>query len=986
MNKSESRLALRIVLLYVLLTGLLDVASDQVLATLNLESRWFVQILVAKDSAFVLFTALLLYWLVHRELGRIKQSEVERRASDLRLLNILDVDPDAIIAIDAGQRIMLFNKSAERIFGYPAGEVIGRSLGLLLPKQLLEEWLQSIPDIRNTSGLVRMRAERLSVSGRRKDGSEFPAEVNISASVQNGQTTFTFVLRDITRRTQAREALRETEERYRSMITAMQEGVIFQDAHGVILTCNASAERMLRLSSDQIIGRTSLDPSWQTIHADGSPFSDETHPAVLTLRTGQPLSNVVMGIHKPDGTLTWLSINSQPLFHVGENSPYGVVVTLADITDRRQAEQALRESEARYRSLVDSSIDGIFLSAPDGRILAANAAACQILGRTEEEICQVGRAGIVDTSDPRVAAALEERERTGKFRQELFLIRKDGTRIPCEVSSGAFKGEGGQLRTSLIIRDITERKWAEETMLQLAAIVESSDDAIVSTTLEGTAVSWNAGATRLYGYSAAEMIGHSVSVLLPLERRDDLTQILERLKRGENIRHFETIRRAKDGRNVDVSLTISPIKNAAGQIMGTSTIARDITERVHAYQLLERRVEERTRELTTLLGISHTVASTLELKPLLRLILDQLKSVVNYASAAIFTLEGKELVIVEYEAPIPQRPLQPLRLPLEQAGLGQDVIHCREPVILDDVRGDIPLSRALRNLTDSDVEMNFSYAHSWMGIPLLVKDKVIGMLDLTHTEPNHYTPQHASLAHTIANQAAIAIENAKLYEQAQEVAILQERQRLARELHDAVTQTLFSASLIAEVLPRLWESDQIEGREYLEDLRRLTRGALAEMRAMLLELRPSALNESDLGELLCQLADAIAGRARLPVAVDIHMQRPLPSDVKVALYRVAQEALNNVAKHSKANRVTVSLRDVASTEKGLGTTGAELCIMDDGKGFNSTHTSPEHFGLAIMRERAAAIGATLDIESKPGHGTKIAVVWHAASADEPGKE
>ena len=985
MNKPESRFALRIALLYVLLTGLLDVISDQVLATLNLEPHRYFQITVAKDSAFVLLTALLLFGLVHHEIKRLKQAETERRASDVRLLNVLDVDPDAIMAMDARRRIVLFNKSAGRIFGYSTDEVMGQSLDLLLPGQLLEEHLP-VSDIASIPDSVRLVAERLRVSGRRKDGTEFPAEVTISVSAQDGQVTFTFNVRDITRRTQAREALRESEERYHSMIIAMQEGVIFQDANGVILTCNASAERMLRLSADQIIGKTLLDPSWQTIHADGSPFPGDTHPAVLTLRTGQPLSNVVMGIHKPDGVLTWLSINSQPLFHAGASSPYGVVVTLADITDRRQAEQALRESEARYRSLVDSSIDGIFLSAPDGRILAANAAACQILGRTEEEICQLGRAGIMDTSDARLAAALEERERTSRFRRELFLLRKDGTRVPCEVSSGTFKGEGGELRTSLIIRDITERKWAEEAMSQLAAVVESSDDAIVGATLEGLVVSWNAGARRLYGYSAAEMIGHSVSVLLPPERRDDLTQISERLKRGENIRHFETTRRAKDGRNVDVSLTISAIRNAAGQMVGTSTIARDITERVHAYQLLERRVEERTRELTTLLDVSRTVASTLELKPLLRLIIEQLKPVVNYASAAIFTLEDKELVIVEYEAPILQRPLQPLRLPLEQAGLAQDVIQCREPVILDDVRGDILLARALQNWTESDVELSFSYAHSWMGIPLMVKDKVIGMLDLTHSEPNHYTSQHARLAQTIANQAAIAIENAKLYEQAQEVAALQERQRLARELHDAVTQTLFSASLIAEVLPRLWESNQIEGREYLEDLRRLTRGALAEMRAMLLELRPSALNESDLGELLRQLADAIAGRARLPVTVDIRSQRPLPSDVKVALYRVAQEALNNVAKHSKASRVTMSLTDAVCTDQGPSEAGAELCIMDDGKGFDLTRASPEHFGLAIMRERAQAIGATLDIETRPGQGTKIAVVWLGTGTDAPAQE
>lgn len=1110
MNKSESRLALRIVVLYVLGAGLLDVVSDQVLALFNFEPRWFFNTVVAKDSAFVLFTSVLLYWLVRRELKRLKLAEAERRASDVRLLNILDVDPDAIIAMDVGQRILLFNKSAERIFGYSAGEVLGRSLDLLLPKQMLEECLQSIPDIRNTSGLVRMTAERLSVSGRRKDGSEFPSEVNISASVQEGQTTFTFVLRDITRRTQAREALRESEERYRSMITAMQEGIIFQDADGVILTCNASAERMLGLSADQMMGRTLLDPRWQAIHEDGSPFPGETHPAMVTLRTGQSLSNVVMGVHKPDGARLWLSVNSQPLFHAGESSLYGVVVTFSDITDRRQAELALRESEARYRALVDSSIDGIFLTAPDGRILAANAAACQILGRTEEEICQVDRGGVVDISDPRLAVALEERQRTGKFRRELFLIHKDGTRFPCEVSSSVFKGEGGQLRTSMIIRDITERKRAEEALRlanaynrslieasldplvtigpdgkitdvntateqvtgrsrqdligtdfsdyftepgkaragyrqvfreglvrdyelgllhrdghvtsvlynasvyrdeagqvvgvfaaarditdrrraeqavsQLAAIVESSDDAITSTTLDGIVVSWNAGAERLYGYSAAEIIGRSISILLPPERHDDFPQILEGIKRGQSIRHFETTRRAKDGQNVDVSLTVSPIKNAEGQMVGASTIARDITERVHAYQLLERRVEERTRQLTTLLEISHTVASTLELKPLLRLIFDQLKSVVNYTSAAIFTLEDEELVLVEYQAPIPQRPVQSVRLPLEQAGLGQDVIRCREPVIVGDVKGDIPLARALQRVTGGDMKAIFSYAHSWMAIPLMSKDKVIGMLGLTYSEPNHYTPQHASLAQTIGNQAAIAIENAKLYEQAQEVAALQERQRLARELHDAVTQTLFSASLIAEVLPRLWENDQAEGREYLEDLRRLTRGALAEMRAMLLELRPSALNESDLGDLLRQLADAIAGRSRLSVAVDIQAQRSLPSDVKVALYRVAQEALNNVAKHAKANCVTMGLQDVAPLQEGQDAGGVELGISDDGQGFDLAPTSPEHFGLGIMHERADAIGAALDIESKPGQGTRVTVVWRAAPSDDVEKE
>ena len=159
----------------------------------------------------------------------------------------------------------------------------------------------------------------------------------------------------------------------------------------------------------------------------------------------------------------------------------------------------------------------------------------------------------------------------------------------------------------------------------------------------------------------------------------------------------------------------------------------------------------------------------------------------------------------------------------------------------------------------------------------------------------------------VANLAALAIENAQLYERAQELAVVEERQRLARDLHDAVTQTLFSASLIAEVLPALWESDQHEGRELLKKLWQLSRGALAEMRALLLELRPAALVESRLDDLLRQLGEAFTGRTDVPVKVTVEGECRLPADVHIALYRIAQEALNNVAKHAQASQVNVSL-------------------------------------------------------------------------------
>jgi PAS domain S-box-containing protein len=208
----------------------------------------------------------------------------------------------------------------------------------------------------------------------------------------------------------------------------------------------------------------------------------------------------------------------------------------------------------------------------------------------------------------------------------------------------------------------------------------------------------------------------------------------------------------------------------------------------------------------------------------------------------------------------------------------------------------------------------------------------------------------------------------ELRAQAEQLAVAAERSRLARDLHDAVTQTLFSASLIADVLPRIWERNPVEGKNRLEELRQLSRGALAEMRTLLLELRPAALMEANLAELLKQLAASIASRARVNVDVRVEGQAELPPDVKVSLYRIAQEALNNVAKHSGATEANVTLivADHANTS-------VQLTVTDNGSGFDTRISKPTHIGLDIMRERAAAINAHLNVMSQPGQGTTVQV-------------
>jgi PAS domain S-box-containing protein len=163
--------------------------------------------------------------------------------------------------------------------------------------------------------------------------------------------------RDITGRKQAEQALRKGEERYRSVIAAMQDGIIILDIDGSIRACNASAERILGLSADQIVGRTALDPNWRAIHEDGTPFPGETFPVTVTLRTGRRCSDIVMGVHKPDGTLTWISINSEPLFEADGVTLGGVVASFEDITDRRRTEHELRETSIELAALRLRTLD-----------------------------------------------------------------------------------------------------------------------------------------------------------------------------------------------------------------------------------------------------------------------------------------------------------------------------------------------------------------------------------------------------------------------------------------------------------------------------------------------------------------------------------------------------------------------------------------------------------------------------------------------------
>ncbi|HEU5315680.1 MAG TPA: GAF domain-containing sensor histidine kinase [Chloroflexota bacterium] len=385
------------------------------------------------------------------------------------------------------------------------------------------------------------------------------------------------------------------------------------------------------------------------------------------------------------------------------------------------------------------------------------------------------------------------------------------------------------------------------------------------------------------------------------------------------------------------------------------------------------RADARARELTTLLATSRSVASTLEMEPLMGLILDQFKVVVDYAAASVRLIDGADLVLLAYRGLEREAHFARGRTRLEQSPAVREMVRRRAPLIIGDFRVDEPaLLDDFRREHASDLAPLWGQLRAWMAVPLIVRDEVLGAIVISHGTPRYYTPRHAELALALASHAAAAVKNARLYERSQQAAARRERQRLARELHDAVTQTLFSASLIAEVLPRMWERDPRAARERLEELRQLTRGALAEMRALLLELRPAALTEAPLPELLRLLCEAASGRARMPVALETDGEAvALPAEVQVALYRITQEALHNMTKHAGARRAKVRL-DIRPN-------AVDLHVEDDGAGFDPDAGPAGRMGLRIMRERAAAVGAHLLIESAPGKGARISVAWRGAA-------
>ena len=415
------------------------------------------------------------------------------------------------------------------MFGYDSDELIGQSIDVLLPEHLRHRHAQHRVAYVAAPRLRPMGAGR-ELTGRRRDGSEFPIDVMLNTTVNSAGKTTIAIVRDLTSRAQMRDALQLSESRLRdsrarasharaqqliearlrSVFRALSDGVTVQTNTGAIVDANTAAERILGLTREQLLGRESLDPEWQSVRADGSPFPGIDHSSMVTLRTGLPLRNQIMGVQVPGRGLRWLTINSQPIANDGASSSVAVVTTFTDVTTFRGLEEQVATEAARIRVYLRNASDGVHIQDAAGRLIEVSDSFCRMLGyEASELIGQLPSLWDLRLAGEELDATLAALHDGTVNRFDTVHRRKDGSVFPVEVHVEDFEVDGHRY-LFCSSRDMTERNRVETALrssenksrLLFDAAVDAS---YLSTVGDGVILEVNDAWVGLFGYSRTEV-------------------------------------------------------------------------------------------------------------------------------------------------------------------------------------------------------------------------------------------------------------------------------------------------------------------------------------------------------------------------------------------------------------------------------------------------------------------------------------------------
>ena len=522
-----------------------------------------------------------------------------------------------------------------------------------------------------------------------------------------------------------------------------------------------------------------------------------------------------------------------------------------------------------------------------------------------------------------------------------------------------------------LTREVAERQQAEKALSEREALLSQILDllpvGVWITDATGRIVSGNPAALEIWG--GAHYVGSDEFAVYkgwwaetgePIAPED--WAAVRAVTRGESSIGELIEIEALDGQRKLILNSAMPLRGEHEEITSVVVVNNDIT----ALRQLELALQLRVEELSTLHEIRGALATFSDLPQELPRVAEMIATHFRVDSVHIIlsTKADGELIMVGYAGDQGILGPAPLGLSISELPLTRQVLAEKRT-----------FAGRPEELETSDAARAFLKTHdseSFMLVPLVAAATTLGVIGFNSADRERvFESAEVQLAETIAADIAAAVTNLHLIEQTQEAAAMSERQRIASELHDSVTQTIYSVSIMAEGLGRMVAKQKLaEAERTAGQLRLMTLGALAEMRTLLFELRPSALAEARLPVLLQQLADVLTGRLRVPVSLVFQSDGQPPINVKLTFYRVAQEAFNNIAKHAGASNVSVVLRCTPDS--------VSMTIADNGCGFDTAADCPNSLGLRIMAERAAGIGALLQVDSRLGHGARINLSWQAS--------
>ena len=491
------------------------------------------------------------------------------------LNTLLDLMQAPIIIWDTSMIIKRFNRRFELLSGYDSAEVIGKKIDFLFPKEkvaatleLLKKHLEDEPEVDEITILT-------------KDNHIKTVLWNSSNILdEEGKNIIATISQDITNRRESELALRKSESHLRTLVNTIPDLIWLKDINGVYLSCNQMFERFFGAREADIIGKTDYD----FVDPKLADFFRENDQKAM--EAGKPTSNEEWVTFADDGHRAFLDTIKSPIFDL-DRTVLGILGIGRDITERKKVEDALLESEIKYRAFFENSMDAILLTSPDGKTQSANQAACSMFGYSEDELIKLGRLGVVDATDPQLAVLLAERKLKGKARGEATFIRKDGTRFPAEISSALFKDHEGVEHTNMIIRDISERKQIQQRIKdsekRFKAIFDQAPFAIALFDNQGRILISNLGLSEMIGYSLDELTGMTFSDFTYPEDIDKDMKSFSDLTNGKiNSYTMEKRYFHKNGAIIWVNISVSLLNDDSGNIIEILGMAEDITERKNA--------------------------------------------------------------------------------------------------------------------------------------------------------------------------------------------------------------------------------------------------------------------------------------------------------------------------------------------------------------------------------------------------------------------